>query len=222
LYQKKLYVFKQDKPMEATIRTYTAADFSTLIKVQQECFPPPFPSDLWWNEKQLSNHINLFPEGALCIEMEGEIRGSITGMLTNFDPKNFQHSWSDITDDGYIRTHNPNGNALYIVDIGISPKYRSFGLGKALMNSMYEVVVNLKKERLLGGGRMPGYGKAAATMKADDYLRAVINGTIHDQVISFLLRCGRLPIGVIPDYLEDKESRNHAVLMEWRNPFFIQ
>lgn len=219
MYNKKLYVFKGDKPIEAVIRTYTHSDFKELIRVQQESFPPPFPSDLWWKEEQLSNHLELFPEGALCIEMEGEIAGSITGMIINYDPQDINHSWSEMTGDGSINTHVHNGNALYIVDIGVSPKYRGLGLGKALMQSIYEVVVQLRLERLLGGGRMPGYGERAAEMSAYQYLEAVIKGELQDKVISFLLRCGRLPVGVIPEYLEDQESKNYAALMEWRNPF---
>ncbi|WP_240628455.1 GNAT family N-acetyltransferase [Bacillus salacetis] len=221
MYRKKLYVFKGDKPIEAVIRTYTPSDFQDLIKVQQESFPPPFPPELWWNDEQLANHVKLFPEGALCIEVQGKIAGSITGMQTTFDPQNIRHSWSEVTDNGYIGTHDPDGDSLYIVDIGISPQYRSLGLGKSLMHAMYEVVVHLNKERLLGGGRMPGYGKVADKMKASDYLDKVVNGELQDQVISFLLRCGRLPVGVLPGYLEDEESANHAALMEWRNPFFI-
>ncbi|MGF2616027.1 GNAT family N-acetyltransferase [Rossellomorea vietnamensis] len=219
MYSKKLYVFQKDKPFAAEIRSYDHSDFPGLIRVQQESFPPPFPSDLWWNEEQLSNHIKLFPEGALCIEVEGEIAGSITGMITCFDPAKINHSWSELTGNGYINTHEPNGNALYIVDIGVSPKYRGLGLGKALMNSMYEVVIQLRLQQLIGGGRMPGYGKAANKMSAAEYLEAVVKGELHDKVISFLLRCGRLPVGVIPDYIEDEESRNYAALMEWRNPF---
>ncbi|MGM0844863.1 MAG: GNAT family N-acetyltransferase [Bacillota bacterium] len=219
MYSKNMFVFKGDKPHKAVVRNYTHSDFPGLIRVQQESFPPPFPSDLWWNEEQLSNHIKLFPEGALCIEIEGKIAGSVTGMITQYDANDFKHPWSQMTDDGYINTHHPDGNALYIVDIGVSPRYRGLGLGKALMQSMYEVVIHLQLERLLGGGRMPGYLKAADKLTAAQYLDAVVQGEMHDKVISFLLHCGRLPVGVIPEYLEDEESRNYAALMEWKNPF---
>ncbi|MGZ4112270.1 MAG: GNAT family N-acetyltransferase, partial [Tumebacillaceae bacterium] len=94
------------------------------------------------------------------------------------------------------------------------------GLGKLLMESMYEVVVHLRMTRLLGGGRMSGYHKHADKLSAEDYLAAVLAGELKDPVITFLLRCGRTPIGVVANYLEDEESCNYAALMEWRNPFF--
>ena len=68
---------------------------------------------------------------------------------------------------------------------------------------------------------MPGYHKHADVMSADDYVGAVMAGELKDPVITFLLRCGRTPVQVVPDYLQDEESRNHALLMEWRNPFRI-
>lgn len=221
-FYKKMYVFDGDKPIEATIRTYKKEDFGALIRVQQESFPPPFPSELWWNEEQLTEHITRFPEGAICVEVAGEIVGSITGLRVDGDLAHADdHSWSSWTDDGYIRTHRPDGDTLYIVDICIRPAYRKFGLGKWMMQSMYEVVVNLGLTRLLGGGRMPGYHRYANAMSADDYVHAVMDGTLKDPVLTFLLRCGRTPVQVVPNYLQDEESLNHALLMEWRNPFRI-
>lgn len=219
MYRKQLFVFDQDRPVPAVIRNYTEADFRQLIRVQQESFPPPFPSELWWNEEQLSNHVRLFPEGALCVEIDGEIAGSITGLQVDFDPAHAEHTWEQITDRGYIRNHRPDGNTLYIVDICVRPACRKLGLGKWLMQSMYEVVVQRGLVRLLGGGRMPGYHKYAADMTAEQYVQGVVAGTIKDPVITFLLRCGRTPLRVIPDYLEDEESCGYAVLMEWKNPF---
>jgi ribosomal protein S18 acetylase RimI-like enzyme len=220
LYFKNLYVFDGDKPISAIIRNYKSADFAGLIRVQQESFPPPFPSELWWNDEQLQEHVARFPEGALCVEIAGEIAGSVTGLRVNYDPQHApDHSWAALTDNGYIRTHQPQGDTLYIVDICIRPAYRKLGLGKWMMQTMYEVVVQLGLKRLLGGGRMPGYHKTAASMSIEAYAKAIIDGQLKDPVITFLLRCGRTPVQVVPNYLEDEESRNYALLMEWRNPF---
>jgi ribosomal protein S18 acetylase RimI-like enzyme len=219
LYKKQLYVFEGDQPVDAVIRRYTEQDFAALIQVQQESFPPPFPSDLWWNEDQLRNHVERFPEGALCVEIGGEIAGSMTGLRVNFDPLHAEHNWEEITDGGCIRNHVPDGDTLYVVDISIRPSYRKLGLGHQLMQSMYEVTVHLGLKRLLGGGRMPGYHRVAGEMTAEEYAEAVISGRLKDPVITFLLRCGRTPVQVVPHYLDDEESHHYALLMEWRNPF---
>lgn len=219
MYRKEFFVFDQEKPVKAIIRNYEEKDFSNLIRVQQESFPPPFPSELWWNEEQLRNHVTLFPEGALCIEIEGTIAGSMTGLLVDYDPASPDHTWEAITDNGYIRTHKPDGNTLYVVDISVSPACRKLGLGKWLMLSMYEVVIGLGLDRLLGGGRMPGYHKHADRMTAQQYLDAVVKGEVKDPVITFLLHCGRSPVRVVENYLEDEDSHNNGVLMEWKNPF---
>ncbi|MDQ1146555.1 ribosomal protein S18 acetylase RimI-like enzyme [Bacillus sp. SORGH_AS 510] len=219
MYRKEFFVFDQDKPVPVVIRNYEEKDFPDLIRIQQESFPPPFPSELWWNEEQLTNHVTLFPQGALCIEVNGDMGGSMTGLLVDFNPKHPDHSWEEITDHGYIRNHNPNGNTLYVVDIGVRPAYRKLGLGKWLMFSMYDVVVHLGLDRLLGGGRMPGYHKHANDMTPDKYIEAVVKGELKDPVITFLLRCGRIPVKVVANYLEDEESYNYGTLMEWKNPF---
>jgi ribosomal protein S18 acetylase RimI-like enzyme len=219
MYLSEFYVYDQDRPVPVTIRNYSEADFDDLIKIQFECFPPPFPSELWWNKEQLTNHVTLFPEGALCIEAAGELAGSLTGLTVDFDPGDKNHTWEEITDHGYIRNHNPKGNTLYIVDISVLPKYRKLGLGKLMMQALYHVVIEKGLDRLLGGGRMPGYHKVAYSMTPQQYLDAIIKGNVKDPVITFLLRCGRVPIGVVENYLDDEESCNYAALMEWKNPF---
>lgn len=219
LYQKQLYLKKDNRHVNVMIRNYGKSDFHELIEIQKESFPPPFPSDLWWNEDQLNNHVMLFQEGALCVEVEGVLAGSMTGVIVHFDPNHPTHTWEEMTDNGYIRNHDPDGNTLYVVDICIRPAYRKMDLGKWLMQSMYEVVVYKGLDRLLGGGRMPGFHKHAVQMTADQYLQEVVKGIINDPVITFLLRCGRTPVGVVENYLEDEESCNYAALMEWKNPF---
>lgn len=219
MYRKELYVFEKDKPHAAVVRNYSEQDFAELIQIQAESFPPPFPSELWWNREQLTNHVTLFPEGAICVEVEGVLAGSMTGLLVKFDPAHPEHKWEEITDNGYIRNHDTQGDTLYIVDICIRPSHRKLGLGQLMMQAMYELVVQRGLQRLLGGGRMPGYGRYASEWTPQEYVERVVAGEVKDPVLTFLMRCGRTPVQVVPNYLEDEESRNYATLMEWKNPF---
>ncbi|MFF2479475.1 GNAT family N-acetyltransferase [Paenibacillus sp. NPDC058071] len=218
--RKRLYVFREDgKPAEAIIRRYNEEDFEALIEVQRQSFPPPYPEELWWNVDQLREHIGRFPEGALCAEMDGQIIGSMTGLIVDMADYEHAHSWETVTDSGYIRNHNRFGDTLYVADICVVPAYRKTGIGKWLMQTMYETVVALKLRRLLGAGRMPGYHLAAGQMTPEQYVQSVMSGERRDPVISFLLRCGRTPVGIASHYLDDEESCGNAVLMEWANPF---
>lgn len=219
MYRNEQWLFDNGKPIKITVRNYTKEDFDELIDIQAECFPPPFPSELWWNKEQLANHVSLFPDGTLCIEMNGKVISSMTGVCIHFDPSHPSHTWAEATDNGYIRNHDQKGNTLYIVDISVRPSFRSLGLGKIMMQAMYQVVVEKGLDRLLGGGRMPNYHQYADQFSANEYVDRVVSGKIYDPVISFLLRCGRVPIAVVDNYLDDEESLHYGVLMEWKNPF---
>lgn len=218
-FHQRFYVFDNARPVPVVIRSYTSADFDELIVIQSETFPPPYPSELWWNQEQLNNHVDLFPEGALCVEVDGVLAGSITSLIVNYNPDKPSHTWAEVTDNGYIRNHQPDGNTLYIADICVRPRFRKLGLGKCLIQSLYHVTVDLGLERLLGVGRMPGYHKVSAEMSAEEYLEGILQGELKDPVITFLLRSGRMPVGVVANYLEDEESCNYGALMEWKNPF---
>ncbi|OES45728.1 GNAT family N-acetyltransferase [Domibacillus iocasae] len=217
-YYQEYFAFQGEKPVKAIVRNYTEQDFDGLINVQKAAFPPPFPQELLWDKNQLDHHVKLFPEGALCIEINGEIAGSITTLIVQYETGN-THSWEEITDNGFIRTHDPNGNTLYVVDICVKPAFRKLGLAKKMVQAMYETVVHLNLDRLLGGGRMPGYYKYANKLTPEQYIQKVTEGEISDPVITFLMRAGRVPVDVMQDYLEDAESKNYAALMEWKNPF---
>ena len=149
MYYKEQYVFKGEEISKAVIRNYGEADFEALINIQRECFPPPFPDELLWNREQLSSHLAHYPEGALCIEIEGELAGSLTGMLVGDDDDFNSHNWEQVTDSGYIRTHEPEGKNFYIVDIGIRPSYQKMELGKLLLQAAYERVIEDRLERVI-------------------------------------------------------------------------
>ncbi|MCG3088852.1 GNAT family N-acetyltransferase [Sporosarcina cyprini] len=219
MYRSDILVPVEGSFIPVVVRNYSMQDSVAMIQLQSECFPPPFPEELWWNREQLTQHVNRFPEGAICVEYNGRIVGSITSLLLSFDCDHLDHTWEQVTDNGYIRNHDPNGDTLYIVDICIHPAFRKAGLGKIMMHAMYQLVVKLNLKRLLGGGRMPGYGMYSKQMTAEEYAEKVVNGTLRDPVLNFLLKCGRTPLRVMENYLEDDESKNYALLMEWKNPF---
>lgn len=203
---------------ELTIRSYKREDFRQLIEVQRECFPPPYPEEQLWNHEQLECHITLFPEGALCAEISGVIVGSATSLIVQFDPRHPEHTWARVSDNGYIRTHNPRGNVLYGIDMAVRPAYRRQGIARALYEARYDLVRRLRLDAFVAGGRMPGYHLYRRTLTPEDYANKVIEGLITDPVLTPQLRSGLKPIVLLRDYLPDDESGNCALLLCWKDP----
>ncbi|WP_392455432.1 GNAT family N-acetyltransferase [Chryseomicrobium aureum] len=219
MYQKKQFVYQNQTPRKVLVRTYTEQDFEELIQIQRESFPPPFPDELLWTREQLENHLRLYPEGALCAEVEGKLAGSVTGLRVNYSYEDPDHTWEEVTGGGDISPHQPDGNTLYVVDLCVRPEFRSLDLGRLLLQGLYERVIADGLDRLLGGGRMSGYHQYADELSPEQYIECVLEGELKDPVITFMLRSGRTPVRIVRDYLEDEESHNMAMLMEWRNPF---
>lgn len=200
------------------IRSYTEADIPQLREVQRECFPLPFPEEQLWSREQLESHIRTFPEGALCAEASGMVAGSCTNLIISFDPAHPQHTWSEVSDDGFIRTHNPRGNTLYGIDIAVRPAFRGQGIARRLYEARFELVTRLGLERFLTAGRLPGYHRHQGHMSVEAYAAKVIEGELTDPVITPQLRAGLKPVAVVRDYIPDEESGNNALMLEWRNP----
>jgi predicted amidohydrolase/ribosomal protein S18 acetylase RimI-like enzyme len=201
-----------EKPIH--LRTMTEADVDRVIGLQLACFPGMRP----WTRQQLLSHLNTFPEGQLVVEVDGKVVGSASSLILDFDAYEENHSFKDISGEGTIRNHDPDGKDLYGIEIMVHPDYRSMKIGGRLYQARKELCQRLGLKRILIAGRMPGYHAVADRMDPADYVEAVMRNEVDDQVLWFQLRNGFVPQHVLRNYLPgDKDSLGHAVLMEWSN-----
>ncbi|TMW72108.1 GNAT family N-acetyltransferase [Alteribacter natronophilus] len=200
--------------MSVYVRRYTADDFESLLQIQKEAFPPPFPEDLWWSKEQIEAHVRTFPEGALIAEIDGEPAGSATGLIVRYTDE--PHTWEDMAGGGYLTAHDPEGDTLYGIDVCVSPRFRGRGAAGALYSARKELVRELGLSRFTAGCRIPGYHRHAGEMTPEQYMEKVADGTMKDQVLTFAMKNGMTPLYVMRDYLDDEESCNCAVIAEWK------
>lgn len=198
------------------VRNIKEEDIDEVVHMAQLAFVDP---SIAFKREHYESHIKIFPEGQVCIEYEGKIVGSCSSIIVNFDDYGENHSFDDISGDGYIRNHNPNGENLYGLDVVVHPNYRQMKIGRRLYDVRREICQTNNLKSILFGGRMPNYHEYADTLTPEEYADKVINEGLYDPVLTFQLRNGFQLRTVMADYLkEDNASLKNATLMEWHNP----
>ena len=211
----KLDLSKFEKKIE--IRNIESKDIDEMIQLQSLCFPGMVP----WKREHLESHLGHFPEGQFCAELEGKIIGSCSSLIVDFDEYDDRHTWDDITDNGYITNHNPNGYNLYGIEVMVHPDYRKMKIGYRLYEARKELARLLNLKSIIIGGRIPNYHKFAHEMTPRQYVDQVRLHKIYDPVLSFQLLNGFTLMRINPNYLpDDKASGKYATLMEWNNVDF--
>ncbi len=203
---------------EIIIRRTLREDIPKIVNLQKESFPYLARYGNIWHPDELESHLRFFPEGQSVADLHGEIVGSASSLIVNLDPEYADHTWKEITANGMMTNHNPQGDSLYGADISTHPKYRHEHIGKRLYDFRKETVMKFNLRRMIGGGRLFNYCDYADKMSAVEYAQRVINGELKDPVLSFELENGFKFVKILSNYLDDVRSLNYASFIEWLNP----
>jgi len=200
------------------IRNTKKEDIHKIIELQKESFPLLAKYGNIWHEEEIQSHLKIFPDGQFVAEEpDGTIVGSASTLIVSLIPEYADHTWKEITANGLFTNHDPNGDSLYGADISTHPKYRHEGIGSMLYDERKRLVITLKLRRMIAGGRLFNYSNYSNQMSAEDYAKKVVEGKLHDPVLSFEIANGFRFIKVLSDYLDDVRSLNYASFIEWLN-----
>jgi len=197
-------------------RRMSLADIDSVIRLEAASFPG-IPPDKYWKPEMLKAHIQKFPEGQFVADIDGWIVGSSTSLRVPLAKALKPHRWTEITGGGYLTTHDPSGDCIYGTEIMVHPDARRGGIAKRLYRMRQQLAADTNTRALLTGGRIPGYDKFAETMSATEYVKSVLKGDRTDRTLSAQLAAGFTVIGILPGYLTDPKSRDHATLLAWWN-----
>ncbi len=193
------------------------SDFDAMVKMQARCFP----GMKTWSKEQIKSQLEIFPEGQLALTVGNKLAGTASTLIVSGDHHTQWHDWRLMTDGGFIRNHDPRGETLYGMEIMVDPKFRGMRLSRRLYDARKELARRLNLRRIVIGGRIPGYGKHAPKMSAEDYVQRVMSKELVDPVLTPQLANGFLLKGLIPKYFPgDADSRGYATHLEWENPHY--
>lgn len=197
------------------VRLLRAEDYEALVDVGLRCFPG-MPT---WTREHVESQVRIFPEGQIGIEVEGRLVASCsTLVVSSLDYQEQWHDWAKVSDRGFIRNHDPDGDVLYGIEIMVDPEFRGMRLARRLYNARKDLARRLNLRSIIIGGRIPGYGEHAHEMSAREYVEEVIAKRLYDPVLTTQLANGFVLKRLIAGYLPgDEASRGYATFLEWVN-----
>ena len=199
------------------VRRLRPDDFESIVALQRRCFPGMEP----WTKEQFDSQLQIFPEGQFCVEHQGVLVASASSLILDFALYKEWHSWEEISDNGYIRNHNPQGDTLYGIEIMVDFEVRGLKLARRLYEARKQLAKERNLRRVVIGGRIPGYSKYADEMSARDYVDRVIKKSITDPVLTRQLANGFALKRLMPNYLDDEASRGYGTFLEWANLDYV-
>lgn len=125
-----------------------------------------------WSERQLQNHLRLFPQGQLAAEIDGVIVGATASLIVSIGRDPYRaHTYAGITDGGYFHNHDASGDTLYGADVYVDPDCQGRGIGAALYEARRRLCKSLNLQRILAGGRLSSYDEAPGELSPEAYVQ---------------------------------------------------
>lgn len=195
------------------LRTMQADDAEQLGALQKTIFPNLSADELITAE-HYRNYVTAFAQGQLVILDGKKVIATSCSMITDFDFNHYQHSFKETIGEGTLNNHNPKGEWLYQLDIGVHPDYRGKGLARQLYTANGFIAKELGLKGQLTVGMLNGYGAVRNSVTAEEYYAALIAGKRNDPTVSVQMKIGFEPLGLIPNYLNDPTCGNYGVLLK--------
>lgn len=196
------------------VRPLTLSDYEAVTEIQKASFPGMKP----WSTEQFESLTSIFPEGQMGVELDGKIVASSCSLILNFENYSETQSWNELTANGMITNHDPDGETLYGIEIMVHPDYRKMKLSRRLYESRQKLVRELNLKRICIGGRIPNYHKYANEYTAAEYVEMVVDRKVYDPVLTAQIANGFVLKRLLPGYLpNDQESCGYATFLEWTN-----
>lgn len=205
--------------MEIEIRNLAINDYDNLIIAMKAAYNnDPYET---WEFADIKKLINIFPEGQICVTINGEIAAVALSIIIDTEETKITSKYAIITDNGKFLKHNKNGDVLYGIEVFVNPEFRSLRLGRRLYDTRKELCEQLNLRAIMAGGRIPNYHNYANELSPREYIEKVKLKEIYDPTLSFQLSNDFYVKKILKNYLpEDAESLEYATLLEWNNIYY--
>ncbi len=201
------------------LRNLSLKDYDDILEAMRTAYAGI--SKAPWKYFQIKKLLNLFPEGQICVEVNGKVAACALSIIVDYSKFGDTHTYKQITGNEKFTTHDPEGDVLYGIDVFVHPDYRNMRLGRRLYDARKELCEHLNLRAIIAGGRFPGYKDYADDLAPKQYIEKVESREIYDPILTFQISNNFHVKKIIRNYLPgDFESRNFAALIEWNNIYY--
>jgi len=183
-----------------------------LAELQRIVFPT-LSDEERMAERHYLRHLQIFPEGQIMVLHGPRVVAGSSSIRHCFPQEN--HRFLDISAQLWLDTHQPEGDWLYGMDLGVHPDYRSRGIARAIYEARRELCRRLGLKGQVIVGMLNGYAAFSEKMTVERYFDCLMRGELSDPTLSAQMRVGFEPLRLMPDYLDDPQCGNAGVLMRW-------
>ncbi|MFZ4860642.1 GNAT family N-acetyltransferase [Sphingobacterium sp. Mn56C] len=203
--------------MDIKVRLLSKKDYAGLRRSMSEAYH----GFSLWSRANITDLIDIFPEGQLCVEVDGHVVACALSIILNAKKTNIYKSYNEIIDHGKFTKHDYDGDILYGIEVFVHPEFRALRLGRRLYDSRKELCEQMNLKSIVAGGRIPNYHSYADSMSPRLYIEKVKRKEIYDPTLTFQLSNDFHVKKILKDYLPgDVESREFATLLEWNNIYY--
>ncbi len=161
-----------------------------------------------WPEHTIFKLMADLPEGQICLVDRDVIVGVALSVEVNYLRFSNPHTYDDLISAKETILNDPEGDALYGLDVLIHKDYRGFRLGRRLYEARKELCRQHNLRAILAGGRIPNYHQYSDEMSPAEYIEAVDHKRIYDPILSFQLSNDFQVTRLLKQYLpEDEKSQ---------------
>jgi GNAT superfamily N-acetyltransferase len=192
----------------------TRSEFASALEELQNIVFPTLAPELRLQARHYLHHLSLFPQGQFSVLAGTRVVASTTSIRLPASRIVGQHRFTEILDDGWLNTHDPQGDCLYGIDMGVHPEFRGRGIARALYIARQQTVHSLGLRGQYTVGMPSGYGKLKDSLSAEEYYRKLQDGEISDPTVSAQQKIGFELRGLIPNYLDDPVCDGYGIALE--------
>jgi predicted amidohydrolase len=211
---------KREKGLSIELRPLSIDDYFDLRESMRVAYSG-MGGELW-QEQHIKKLLEIFPEGQLCIEVNGKVVAGALALIVDYSKFGDNHTYREVTGNYSFSTHNPKGDVLYGIEVFVHPEFRDLRLGRRLYEARKEVCETLNLRAIVAGGRIPNYATYADKFSPRQYIDKVKRKEIYDPTLTFQLSNDFHVRKILKGYLPgDKESLEYATLIEWINIYYL-